>query len=204
MKDELLKNIKKAFENKVDAVLSVCETEIEKIFLLKIINWALNRPDRCIVSFIFEDTEIIKEDNYSITLSPRTNYYLPEGFGRLSGIRLESLIKSHYLEIYPQFEITFRDSGNLDNLINYRLDFAVHKFKSEVEKNINTTGKNPVTKYCIECDGYEFHNSSNQIKKDNERDRILMFHQQYFTQRFLGTEIYNLDEKKIGAFLWNL
>lgn len=50
--------------------------------------------------------------------------------------------------------------------------------------------KNKARKYIIECDGFEYHSSSKQQAKDNQRQRDLE-NAGYTVIRFSGSEIYN-------------
>jgi len=42
-------------------------------------------------------------------------------------------------------------------------------------KYLISNSKEMIKKYCVECDGFDFHNTKDQIKKDNERASNLLF-----------------------------
>ncbi len=83
------------------------------------------------------------------------------------------------------------------SIIKYRLDFGIDKYTNEVPAKISK-------KYGIECDGYEYHSTKDQLIKDNKRSRNLLLLNGITTTRYLGTEIFNFTENDIGEFLWNL
>lgn len=72
--------------------------------------------------------------------------------------------------LIPQKEI------EIDNKL-YRVDFMFINYLND-------------KKIVIECDGYEYHSSKEQIVKDNQRQRDLE-NAGYIVIRFLGTEIFN-------------
>lgn len=72
--------------------------------------------------------------------------------------------------LFPQQEI------EIDNKL-YRVDFMLINYLND-------------KKIVIECDGYEYHSSKEQIVKDNQRQRDLE-NAGYIVIRFLGTEIFN-------------
>lgn len=74
--------------------------------------------------------------------------------------------------LIPQKEV------EVDNKL-YRVDFMLINYLNDKE-----------TKIVIECDGYEYHSSKEQIIKDNQRQRDLE-NAGYIVIRFLGTEIFN-------------
>lgn len=74
--------------------------------------------------------------------------------------------------VYPQYEIN----------VNNKRFFADFMIFSENYKND--------VKIIVECDGYDYHSSKEQIKKDNERDMILKT-AGYDVVRFTGSQIFN-------------
>ena len=196
MKDQLIKSIQQSFEKSIQLIISICESEIEKIFILKLINYVLKRPDRYNLGFLLLETETKIVGGKEVTTS-EVNFQMPDGFGYLCGLRINNLISQTFIDIFPQHKETFIKGGKMLQTINYRLDFAVFKYSILNPKQI-------LKKYCIECDGYDFHSSKDQIKSDNNRIRDLLLRHDYTTMRYLGTEIYNWEESEIGLFIWNL
>ena len=195
MKYQLTKSISKSFEKSIQLIIDICESEIEKIFLLKIINNILKRPDRYSLSFILveSETKIVN----GIEVVSKVNFQMPDSFGYLCGVRINNFISKTFVEIFPQKIVEFENPDNILHIMSYRLDFGIYKYNSIDPKTI-------IKKYCIECDGFEFHNTKEQIKKDNERVRNLLLQHSYTTLRYLGTEIHNWDENEVGRFIWNL
>lgn len=196
MVNQLTNSIEKTFAKSIQLLKEICESEIEKIFLLKIIDHILKRPDRYRFGFIFEDTdtEII---NGVEVITSKTNYQLPDGFGCLSGLKIDILIQKTQLEIFPQKKIEFYNPDNVLQTIKYRLDFGIYKY------SVDKPNEN-IKNYCIECDGFDFHNTKNQLLKDNHRARNLLLKNGFTTIRYLGTEVYNLADSDVGRLLFNL
>jgi hypothetical protein len=196
MKHQLTKSINKSFERSIQLITDICESEIEKIFLLKIIDHILKRPDRYSLSFILVETDTKTINGIEVTTS-KANFQMPDDFGYLCGVRMNNFISQTFVEIFPQKQVEFENPDNILHTINYRLDFGVYKYNNIDPKTI-------IKKYCIECDGFEFHNTKEQLKKDNERMRNLLLRHNYTTLRYLGTEIHNWDDSGVGTFIWNL
>ncbi len=196
MKEQLTNSIQQSFEKSIQLVLDICESEIEKIFILKILDYILKRPDGYSLGFVFKEpeTEIINGEE---VITSEVNFTMPDYFGYLCGFRINDLVKDIFFEIFPQKKESFFDSGEILKEVSYRLDFAIFKYSNFDSKEI-------LKKYCIECDGFDFHNTKDQIKNDNNRIRNLLLRNGYTTIRYLGTEIYNWKESEIGLFIWNL
>lgn len=196
MKTEILNSIHKNFENCISIVTSLCESEIEKIFLLKIIDYIMNRPDRYSLGFIIvpTDTETIEEQEF---MTSPYNFQMPDDYGYMCGLRINYLFTHTYIEIFPQKTKEFCNPENALQKIKYRLDFGIYKYSY-------SNPNEPIRKYCIECDGFDFHNTPIHIKRDNLRMRNLLLLEDYTTIRYLGTEIHNWTQGEIGLFIWNL
>jgi hypothetical protein len=195
MINQLQKSIQLSFEKSIKLIVEICESEIEKIFLLKIIDYVINRPDRYSIGFILKGSDTNMINGLEVVTSP-ANYQMPDDFGYLCGLRIIYLQDNKTIEIFPQLKVKFENPSNFSQPINYRIDFAIYK----LEGDSNTITR----KYCVECDGFDFHNTKDQIKKDNERMRNLMLLNEISTIRYLGTEIYNWKDDNIGLFLFNL
>jgi hypothetical protein len=196
MKDQLTKSILDSFEHCLKLVTGICESEIEKIFLLKIIDHVQKRADRYGLSFIITEalTGFVNGDE---VITSSVNYQMEGDFGYICGIRITNFINQTNIEIFPQKKVEFMNPENIMHNIRYRLDFGIYKY------NFNET-ENKIKKYCVECDGYDFHSTKDQIKRDNERMRNLLLQNGFITLRYLGTEIHNWDDVGIGNFIWNL
>lgn len=89
--------------------------------------------------------------------------------------------KNEY-SIYPQYCIEMENS-------NYRIDFAIicQLYEDRLLKN--------EIKIAIECDGFEFHSSKEDLKRDTSRNRIFT-RNGWKPYRFSGSEIYNMTINK--------
>lgn len=91
-----------------------------------------------------------------------------------------------YFEIYPQYEIEV--CGHY-----FRVDFVLSMYYMIFDEN----GKpiHEITEdMIVECDGHSYHSTKDQIKKDNNRDRIMQF-LGYDVIRFSGSELNESPEK---------
>jgi len=84
--------------------------------------------------------------------------------------------KSCQYEILPQK--TFEVDGS-----NYRVDFCIEKM-SELKRK-----KYLYTRIAVECDGYEYHSSKEQIAYDHRRDTGLLLRHGLHIIRFTGAEL---------------
>jgi hypothetical protein len=184
------------FSQTLRQLTSLCESEIEKLFLLQIIQHVINRPHHFAFGFIVEIVPPDILDDGTVVFPKEANYSLPDAPGILTGVRIINFFQSTLIEITPQkqFEI---DLENSPYKKTYRLDFELIKYSLSHPKH-------PLKKYCVECDGLEYHRSAEQIKRDNERARHLSGQGKYDTLRYLGTEIYNQTDSEIGGFLHGL
>lgn len=191
MTGNLIQSILFDYEKKISILLDICESEIERIFLLKIIDYVIKRPDKYRLSFIFEEVETFIVDGKESVYNNKVNIHIPNNFGRISGVRIEDyFIGTHNIEIYPQKEIKY--FGDNFREINYRLDFGVFVY----DRNSNIL----IKKNCIECDGYEYHSEKHHITRDNERDMNLYYEENYHTIRYLGPKIVKFEDEDIGYF----
>jgi hypothetical protein len=197
LQDKLNKSINNTFQKSISIICKICESEIEKIFLLKIIDYVLKRHHSYSLSFIYTGEDELELLNGIETTSERVNYIYDGGFGRLNGIRIHNINNTFYIDIIPQKEIEFHGWNSINDKIKYRLDFGVYKYSTNNSDEV-------LKKYCIECDGYDFHSSKVQIKKDNTRMLDLLLRDDYNTIRYLGTTIFNMDENEIGKLLFKL
>lgn len=103
-------------------------------------------------------------------------------FQKTIGVSITTFGKIY--SIYPQHSLS------LDK-INLRLDFAIFvnlpdKTKSEINEY----------KFCIECDGHEFHKTKEQRENDNKRMRLLIKYG-WTVIRYTGTEIYKFSDQDV-------
>jgi very-short-patch-repair endonuclease len=123
--------------------------------------------------FIYTDprTELLDK-----TESPMERKLLETIFNKYPGSFYDSFYEftpqgNLTLEIEPQYKVN-TPSGN------YRLDFLVRANKSKIWM------------FAIEIDGKDYHNSTKQINRDYEREKILMG-SGFIILRFSGQDIYH-------------
>jgi hypothetical protein len=192
MKEMLIEEITQSLEEQLKCLLNICESEIEKLFLLKIIKYIATRPFEFQFSFLCNPIEItFKNDIKSV----KYKSFYKDAYGGIDilGLRIDRKLQpdESYFNIVPQEEIKME----YKSVKKYRLDFFIEKFNYS---NI------PLKKYCTECDGHEFHSSKEQIRLDNIRSQRLLLLKNINTIRFSGSQIYNWTDEEIGLFLFNL
>lgn len=97
----------------------------------------------------------------------------------------------------PYIDLTYSNNQEIKctNGKKYRLDFYF------VVAYYNSKGKIIDTKYYdVECDGYDYHSSKEQIKYDNERTRALQ-KDGFEIIRFSGSEIYINSDKCVDDLI---
>jgi hypothetical protein len=181
MSETLLGTITSTFTKLIDTLLSLCDpqSEIERVFLLKIVDYCFRRQDRFSLRFIID-----------AAAEGDINIGFPDNVGRLLGISITQFELGSTIEIYPQFNIVSNDEDRRLFDKSYRLDFAFFVY-----------GPNgALRKYCVECDGFNYHRTVEQIKGDNTRSRQLTV-KDFRTIRYLGTEIFRMEDSDIGRLL---
>jgi hypothetical protein len=167
-------------EKNIQETIDLCESPIEEKLLYNIIEYVLY--DSTTTSLY----EIERWFRLSFLYEKR-NGVITE---KITGIRIDysgyyEKNLTRYIEIIPQYIINTNRGG-------YRLDFGVFLKSFESDKLLK--------KFCVECDGYEFHNEREQIMRDNQRDLILLSND-FQTIRFLGKEINNISGEEITNLL---
>jgi very-short-patch-repair endonuclease len=99
----------------------------------------------------------------------------------LKGLQIENSTLRY--QILPQYSVSLADK-------QFRLDFAIL-----IEEKINEQFILR-KKYCIECDGHDYHSSRSQIAGDNQRMRLLT-NDGWIVLRYSGSEIYNINQSSI-------
>jgi len=189
-------------------ILSITESPIEKIFLLCLLNYIeiistedfLSKIQINGYSYIYNNSELsIGEKAIGLSIihcgsGAVVNY--PKGIPFVDGTFMKLEEKNRYLRRDP-YKIDSDESDNFSFIqkvlfypqhqvvidqICYRLDFAFLLYE-----NINHKSE-LVKKVAIECDGQEYHSSSNQFKQDRERVRKLQKND-WDVIRFSGSQI---------------
>lgn len=174
------------FKRRNDTLLSVCESPIEKLFLLHVIQYFYDQSVETVkFSYIVEDVEpVVNPKNSKENILPKKVNFMEKGgcfFLFLKGLQVENLQITY--QILPQYSLSISDK-------NYRLDFAILIGE---KTNVGLISRK---KYAIECDGYAYHSTQPQITSDNKRMRRLI-KEGWIVLRYSGSEIYNIGKSSI-------
>lgn len=91
------------------------------------------------------------------------------------------------IQIYPQKEI-------ICNEHNYKVDICIEYVRVNADEDRYYILKHPII---IECDGYDYHSSKEQMKYDYERENNLKL-AGYNIIRFTGSQIYSSPENCVA------
>ena len=207
--------ILKDFNFKMDEVLSWCESEIEKLYVLHLYNYFQTFRSSKELWFNefggleFTEDEIVEHDEYSKEEKAQfiqvKDYAVKNNYRRYSGRFYRKYngfkVKSSYMESWAvlkegdkmlrqEFEVYPQYKVRTDEL-DYRVDIAVILNRlSEDNKVIESR------KIAIECDGYDYHSSPVQKKNDDIRARKLKKSGWKEVLRYSGTELYNIKDSE--------
>jgi len=167
-------------ERNIQETIDLCESPIEEKLLYNIIEYVLSDS----ITTTIHDIERWFRLSFLYT---KRNGVITD---KITGVRIDysgyyEKNLTRYIEIIPQYIINTNKGG-------YRLDFGVFLKSFESDKLLK--------KFCVECDGYEFHNEREQIISDNQRDLILLSND-FQTIRFLGKEINTISGEEITNLL---
>ena len=218
LKNEIASHILKEFNWQIDEVLSICDSEIEKLMLLHLYDYFVKFREKDLwynrynqIEFIDEeiyldDFEASEEENnrrkkrvtkYKHRSIGHGNYHKFIGFkvkdDQSEAISLEG-VNADVLgsEIaFREFEILPQYSEIVDGK-EYRIDIAIimHR-RSLFKRNIIETRK-----VALECDGYDFHSSPEQKMNDDIRSRKLKKSGWKEVLRYSGKELHSIKSKK--------
>jgi len=194
------------FDHYVESLLNICESEIEKQLFLLFLQYVFEdiygnekslNPIRTVVAFedwrftsikkIYDRIDCFGVQNFEIDEFLKRGYAFWENYlVKAIGVQFEDepMFGSNSKVVYkliPQHEI------QLDK--NLRLDFAF--FGSQYSGN----QLNKETKIAIECDGYEFHSTKEQLTNDNIKNRMLQLNG-WKIYRMSGSEIFGVKSLK--------
>jgi len=187
----------KYFQFRLNEVLSFCESPIEKIMILQLINYFQEvQPKNSIVDF--QGIEFLK-DYRSIGFKgeERINRYdyrwVFDGYQKFAGFRIDlgeeprkhlsPQLLTRQIEIYPQFEESVNDK-------DYRIDIAFILTRKDYE----TDEIFEIRKLAIECDGFDYHKQPKKFKEDKIRERALKSKGWKDVLRYSGSEIYAIGD----------
>lgn len=211
IKNSILKSYLDDFKFKLDDVLSICESPIEKLMILQFYNFfqkstyyiddKLTIPYFTNIDFILEEIalwdlnksysdyeikklkEKLQKYNYRLDNSI---YYKYVGFkSEISiseNINQINNILYREIEIRPQYHHFIEDTC-------YRIDIAFILRRKDIKDNIIQERK-----IAIECDGYDYHSSPFQKREDDIRTRKLKRTGWKEVLRYSGSEIYSIND----------
>lgn len=212
LKKNIIYHNSNSFEFKLNDVLSICESEIETLFLLELFNYFENFEKENYDTGLYADidfilSEIVLDDpcnslKQQHELINRINKYKyrKEGsfYYKYIGFRVnknstepfnvndveDGRKKNFYFqfEVIPQFEVVTENG-------NKRIDIAIIANKCIPFTNILIDTK----KIALECDGFDYHSKPEQYRKDKERERHLKSVGWTDVLRYSGSEIYRID-----------
>jgi len=185
--EDEIKSMTQIFTRKIEALLSNCESMIEKKFLVKFLD-EYYKHSVGLYNFSFlqesleelyagEEYDYIQQKSTVIRYKEdRSNYLINEQLRTyfITGLIIKHSWIDFSFKLIPQYNVKIED-------FNYRLDFAILgsiKIKDETHSfNIG-----------IECDGHQWHHTKEQIENDNRRLRNLHANDWYLI-RYSGREI---------------
>jgi hypothetical protein len=189
-------------EKEIKKTINLCDNNspIEKQFLLKIIDFVLRKSiSGDFYSFrqnykLTSILEVVNKYGETYDFEDESEESYDRYFIRIFYSGYNENEFKRYIDIKPQFKVFYIDKRlNVEKY--FILDFGVFLYKKGWEKDI-------LRKFCIECDGYEFHSKKDHIIKDNKRSRKLLEKENDFTTiRFLGREINDMSDEVISDLL---
>lgn len=183
---------------KVESLISVCESPIEKLFLTDFIAYYFKN------SLSLYDVSFLHDPVYENKFGDRVFNYKQEsqevggifssfsaGSSFIYGLRVIHNFFHFHFDILPQYNITI-SSGK-----EYRVDIAILVTPANSDQQF---------KVFIECDGHEFHKEPEQIAMDNLRANELKKNG-WMEFRYSGKMIWNHEftaPKDFDHFLYNV
>jgi hypothetical protein len=200
--------ITESFESKISEVLSSCDSPIEKVFLIMLLNKALTL-DSDQFEFGAEDHRpwgLTLLDSEKITKIIREKFDFPhDAYGawryRYSSFRitlpfmLESSEEKERTQIEKALVITPQFMLFDEGAVHF-IDIGVTLESKYDAEPIIVADK----KIAIECDGHAYHSSKEQITRDNIRARKLT-KAGWSVLRFSGSEIYADSQKELKGLV---
>ena len=200
------------FQNKLNEVLSFCESPIEKLMLLQLYNYfqkycEYKDVNDYEVEFLLDSLDFFdplytmdnlqyfrkksKDKKYRTdTISKdKVKYfgfkvYSFAGEGTaLSDLNASTKSIRRVFEIYPQYDVFIENK-------NYRVDIVIILKRVEFFTNEIVETK----KIAIECDGYDYHVGSQKFREDRIRERALRSEGFKEVLRYSGSEIYSIND----------
>lgn len=222
-KSDVIKNsIIDSYRYKIDDLLSFCESEIEKIMLLRFYEYFdsyIVKPHNLEYGpYGVNLLEVQEHKKFSDITLITSNISEDEIAAESSKILAERVKKYHYKKIGSDYEkiIGFkaeeqlpdlRFEGKFDKDIyrtfavypQYNVDLGVENFRLDIAVFLYCKKGSKIIEtkqIAIECDGYDFHSSKEQKKNDDIRTRKLKRNGWREVLRYSGTELYQIEDKE--------
>ncbi len=186
---------KKSFEINLESLLLLCESNIEKQFLLQIIFHLesqtlsiLNASSICNSIYFIDD---VHRDNYIIGIEYDYGLEKSKIEWNVESTKLTLPLASEYhnvIRLYPQFKVEINNSV-------YILDFAFYVERWHTKKD----ELHETRKIAIECDGYDYHKDPVKFKQDKIRERALKSNGWKDVLRYSGSEIYEISDDLVKS-----
>lgn len=213
VRQEITTSIIKDFDFKMNDILSLCESEIEKLLLLHLYNYFKNYMDEELdwlneyigLEFISDEIflqdydkedrvmleKMIKKKNYRKTSSSFYQKYIGFKVKRSMGesFFIEGKREGIHRGLFPEFAVYPQYNANIDG-DRFRLDFAVVLNRMDGNNKVIDSRK-----IALECDGYDYHSSPEQKKNDDIRTRKLKRNGWKEVLRYSGKELFGLKNQ---------
>jgi hypothetical protein len=200
--DEIQSSILNDFTFKMNEVLSFCDSQIEKLFILKLfyyfkthkesLDWMNEYEIEFIEDYIFlqdyscdNDKKFLKELIAKYSYRNNSSCYL-----KYNGLRIKENFSEPGSSVFRKFEV-FPNSNTIIDGKKYILDIAIIMYRIKDQEVIETK------RIALECDGYDYHSSPIQKRNDDIRTRKLKQKGWREVLRYSGTEIYHLKDANI-------
>lgn len=176
---ELKNEIKNSFDIMLNDLISLCKSPIEEIFFLKLLNefTSMNFAPYGLGFFrpVYDVDEVFGQIKIVCCGVSISDSYTRNKISFKNDGEIEIVGKAKIeIEIFPQIKVEVSSK-------NYFLDFGLY-VKDLHNPNLKTL------KIAIECDGFDFHSSKEQINNDNIRTRNLVSNG-WHVIRYSGNEI---------------
>lgn len=208
------------FNFKINDLLSLCDSEIEKLMILnllsffqtdKITSWINTFEIEFILDEIFLHAYNEHDKSNLLRIIEKKGYWKTNScYCKFIGIKIKenvfessiekykggSFLKENMKKEYWEGDIIrefylFPQHTILHSKKKYYVDIVLMLKRVKNEKIISTH------KIGIECDGYDFHSSPKQKREDDIRERVLKENGIKQILRYSGSEIFNLNPTSI-------
>jgi very-short-patch-repair endonuclease len=229
LKNEIAKNIVNEFNLQISEVLSICESEIERLMLLHLYRYFQNFReneywDKRYFQLEFIEDEVILglpdvSSMENLLLEARVKKYNYRKFDcvflnyigfKVNDDQSES-ISINWAKSESNSQMTKSKSTSIDKLIfrefevrpQYPVTIDGNNYRLDIAIILNRKTYNgkilESRKIALECDGYDYHSSPEQKRNDDIRTRKLKKSGWKEVLRYSGRELYNLKRHEVDS-----